>query len=115
MRIKRSKEWWKDHYDNWSASDLSIGAYANENENEINKSTFYGWIKKFRECDFISDDSTSTVQWATLNAPSSVNTTLVNKNISPINIIIGKATIKVKDNFNSEILNNVVKVLIQNA
>jgi hypothetical protein len=49
MRIQKSKEWWEKHYNNWRISGLSIGAYANDNK--IKKSTFYGWINKFRDLD----------------------------------------------------------------
>ncbi len=66
--MQKSREWWKAHYDNYLLSKLSIAKYSNKNN--INKNTFYRWIKKFREGNIgentIEETNSSEVQWASI-------------------------------------------------
>lgn len=111
--MKKTKDWWRTHYDNWILSKLSIGEYSNNNG--IKKSTFYGWIKKFRKEDSKEKTKDSKVQWATLNRYETENINEDDTKVSPLKIVIGKASIEVNSNFEPELLNSVVKVLLKNA
>ena len=53
--MQRSRKWWREHYDNYLLSKLSIAAYSSSNN--IKKSTFYNWIKKFRTEDIEGEDT----------------------------------------------------------
>lgn len=88
MGARKSKDWWKNHYDNWCASKLSIGVYSNNNG--ISKSTFYGWIKKFRELDPTTEiNEDSKIKWATLNPSTTKNTSLKSSDLSSLKVVIG--------------------------
>lgn len=44
--MQKSRKWWREHYDIYLLNGLSIAAYCKNNN--VKKSTFYSWIKKFR-------------------------------------------------------------------
>lgn len=113
MRARQTREWWKKHYDNWLESKLSIGEYSNNNG--MSKSTFYGWIKKFRKIDSGDTTVNSKVQWATLTPNSSESISLKTKETSSLKITIGKASIEITSEFDSNLLSSVIKVLMDNA
>ncbi len=114
MGARKSKDWWKDHYDNWCASKLSMGVYSNNNG--ISKSTFYGWIKRFRELDSTTEiNGNSKLKWATLNPVTTENTSLKSSDPSSLKVVIGKASIEVTSDFDSNLLSSVIKVLVDNA
>ncbi|NLJ59005.1 MAG: hypothetical protein GX339_09200 [Tissierellia bacterium] len=114
--MRKSREWWKAHYDNYLLSKLSIAKYSNKSN--INKSTFYGWIKKFREGNVrentIEETNSSEVQWASIE-PIIEDVNKISKEYSALKIIIGKAIIEITSDFNPKLLDAVTKVLIKNA
>lgn len=111
--MRKSRDWWRNHYDNWVSSKLSIGEYSNNNG--IKKSTFYGWIKKFRKEDSKESNKDSKVQWATLKSFETEDINEAYTKLSPLKIVIGKASVEIDSNFDPELLNSVVKVLLKNA
>lgn len=113
MENRKSKEWWKDHYDSWLASDLSIAAYSNNNS--ISKSTFYFWIKKFRKMEDPNEESKTKLQWAELKPTSKEDLPHLNIENSSIKITIGKASLEIEKDINLNLLDKVVKILMENA
>ena len=103
MGKQKPKDWWKQHYDNWISSELSIGKYCSNNN--IKKSSFYRWIKIFRATPK-SDDN---IKWATIAAIESRQP----KEISYLKLNIGKANIQIPSNFDSNLLDSVVQVLVK--
>lgn len=121
--MQRSRKWWREHYDNYLLSKLSIAAYSSSNN--IKKSTFYNWIKKFRKEDIEGEDTnnkkeniiektkSTKVKWAAIEPVAPSNET-INEN-SGLKITIGKAIIEIAKDINLELLDSAVKVLIKNA
>ena len=112
MKIMKSKEWWKEHYDNWLQSKLSIREYSNNNN--IKKSTFYGWIRKLRKEGSEEKNSSSMTQWASLK-PVTENISGSPKEPSYLKIVIGKAIVEIESDFDSDLLSSVVRILKENA
>jgi transposase-like protein len=109
--MQRSRKWWREHYDNYLSSNLSIAAYSSNNN--IKKSTFYSWIKKFRKENTIERTKPTKVQWATIEATVGNNETT---NKSPrLKITIGKAVIEIAKDLNPKLLDLAIKVLLENA
>ena len=121
--MQRSRKWWREHYDNYLLSKLSIAAYSSNNN--IKKSTFYSWIKKFRSenieyestCgkkeNVIGEPKSSKIEWAAIEAiatheePAHENVTL--------KITIGKAKVEINKDINPQLFSMAVKVLMENV
>jgi len=122
--MQKSKEWWKEHYDKYLLSKLSIAAYSKNNN--IKKSTFYSWIKKFRNENVEGEVSHSKkknsiektkeaakVKWAAVESVALGNG-IINEN-RELKITIGKAVIEINKDTSPRLLDLAVKVLIENA
>ncbi len=121
--MQKSRQWWKEHYDKYLLSGLSIAAYSKNNN--VKKSTFYSWIKKFRneniEGESICDKKDNTVEetespkvkWAAVEAISSHEELALENTY--LKITIGKAIIEINKGINPQLLDLAVKVLMENA
>ena len=117
--MQKSRDWWKEHYDNYLLSKLSIAAYSKNNN--IKKSTFNSWIKKFRNENIEGEvfhskkekTKSTKIEWAFVE-PAALTNEAVNKS-DGLKITIGKAVIEINKDINPLFLELAIRVLIENA
>lgn len=98
---------WKDRFDAWKASDLSVAEWCREQG--VKDHQMYYWIRKFERDSLTSEPETSETQWLTVKVedePTSITTKL-----APVFIHFGSISVEVRPGANMALLSDVVRVL----